>query len=289
LREVGDFTLRDDARDFLVTSEVVPTKVAARAIVKCFQRCFQMRRSSSNSKVNDWVEPLKSLQRSDERDAVVERIIAEYPERVITPDEKLLRLRKRPTNPSAPEEYDSPPTGVRGAGRFESDDFQVLYASQDLEVCIHECRVTVEDELYLATLKPRNAIQCLDLTTVLKEDATEFESLDMAVHMLFLAGAHSYPIWQAIARGALKAGFDGVVYPSDFSLVRTGAPPFETVYGLSVRRFDSYRETARALSIPNLAVFGQPVTAGVLAVECVNKLVLRRVAYDVHFGPVGVT
>jgi hypothetical protein len=123
------------------------------------------------------VEPLKSLQRSDERDAVVERIIAEYPERVITPDEKLLRLRKRPTNPSAPEEYDSPPTGVRGAGRFESDDFQVLYASQDLEVCIHECRVTVEDELYLATLKPRNAIQCLDLTAVLKEDATEFESL----------------------------------------------------------------------------------------------------------------
>jgi len=59
-----------------------------------------------------------------------------------------------------------------------------------------------------------------------------------------------------IAIAAKGSGFDGLIYPSYFSLVRTGARPFDTAYGLSVRRFPSYREHARALSIPNVALFG---------------------------------
>ena len=70
-----------------------------------------------------------------------------------------------------------------------------MYGSQDLPVCVHECRVTAEDELYVATLSPTRDLKLLDLSVLLREeDGTEFDSLDMAVHMLFLAGKHSYEI-----------------------------------------------------------------------------------------------
>jgi hypothetical protein len=235
------------------------------------------------------VEPLKALQDKATRDDVINRILAEYPERVISVDERLVRLRKRPQDPSAANEYDSPPSGCRGGGRLDSEDFPVLYASQDIEVCVHECRVTVEDDLYMGTLAPTRPLRCLDLTAVLEEDGcTEFESLDMAVHMLFLAQPDSYSICRAIAVAAKNAGFAGLIYPSYFSLVRTGARPFDTAYGLSVRRFPSYREHARALSIPNVALFGEPIREGFVRVDGVNRVLLRRVAYDVHFGPVGL-
>lgn len=236
------------------------------------------------------VEPLKDLLDAAKRPAVIKRVLAEYPERVLSVDERVVRLRKRPKDPSAPEEYDSPPPGFRGGGRLDSEDFPVLYASQDVEVCVHECRVTVEDDLYMATLAPIRPLRCLDLTEVLLEEhVTEFESLDLAVHMLFLAQPHSYEICRAIAIAAKDAGFDGVIYPSYFSLVRTGARPFDTAYGISVRRFPTYRQTARALSIPNVALFGQPVRDGLVRTDGINRLVLRRVVYDVHFGPVGLT
>lgn len=233
------------------------------------------------------VEPLKALLNADTRDEIVTRILREYPERTIPTTERLLRLRKNPADPTAPEEYDTPPAGRRGGGRLGAEDFPVLYASQDIEVCVHECRVTVEDDLYMATLAPREPIRCLDLTEVLEEEVTEFESLDMAVHMLFLAAPHSYAACRAVAAAAKAAGYKGVIYPSYFSLVRTGARPFDTAYGLSVRMFPSYRDHARRLSIPNVALFGSPVREELVDVDGINRLVMRRIFYDVHFGPAG--
>jgi len=64
-----------------------------------------------------------------------------------------------------------------------------LYGWPDLQVCVHECRAIAEDELFVATLAPTRTLTFLDLTEVLQEDGvTEFESLDLAIHMLFLAG-----------------------------------------------------------------------------------------------------
>lgn len=54
--------------------------------------------------------------------------------------------------------------------------------------------------------------------------------------MLFLARSHSYEISRAIALAAKETGFDGIIYPSFFSLIRTGGHPFETTYGMSLRR-----------------------------------------------------
>ncbi|MYN04401.1 RES domain-containing protein [Pseudoduganella sp. DS3] len=233
------------------------------------------------------VEPLKALQDSATRNQVIKRILAEYPVRVIEKNTKFYRLRISPQQPAAPSEYDSPPIHLAGKGRLDSAGFPVMYGSQDLDICIHECRASIDDDLYVATLKTQKELRLLDLTHVLEEDGSEFESLDMAVHMLFLARSHSYDISRAIALKAKNEGFDGVIYPSYFSLIRTGGYPFETAYGLSVRRFAPQREQyAEAYTIPNFALFGRPLEDGLVRAECINRLILTQIGYLGHFGPV---
>lgn len=232
------------------------------------------------------VEPLKALQDPTTRDSIVKRIITEFPTVTLSPQDTFFRLRVNPAVPSLPAEYDSPPLRAQGAGRLDSPTRHVLYASQDIEVCIHECRATVDDDLFLGTLKPTRDLTLLDLTTVLPEDTTEFESLDMAVQMLFFAGAHSYDICRAIADSVRHAGLHGIAYPSYFSFLRTGAMPFETAYGISIRRFPTAGPYARSQVIPNLALFGRPLVDGLVDVVCMNRLVLQSASYNIHFGPV---
>jgi hypothetical protein len=54
------------------------------------------------------VEPLKSLQQPEKHTAVVERIVSEYPNRLLPEGDLLYRLRRDPREPSSPAEYDSP-------------------------------------------------------------------------------------------------------------------------------------------------------------------------------------
>lgn len=233
------------------------------------------------------VEPLKDLQDAAKRAAVIDRIIREYPEHVLSEGSLFYRLRVKPSKPADPKEFDSPPIHLAGNGRLDSPGFPVMYGSQDLDVCIHECHVAVDDEIYVATLHPQRDLRLLDLTALLQETVTEFESLDMAVHMLFLAGSHSYEICREISLAAKAAGFDGVAYPSFFSLIRTGGHPFETTYGLSVRRFHPQAEDyAKAFTIRNFALFGRPLEELTVSVKCINRLVLTQVGYQGYFGPV---
>lgn len=235
------------------------------------------------------IEPLRALQRSRTRQSIVDRIVAEYPSRTIAPGEYFYRLRVNPTSPEQASQYDSPPPTHAGKGRLDSKGKPVLYGSPDLEVCIHECRVTVEDDVFVATLDPRRALRLLDLSVLLKEDegVTEFESLDLTVHMLFFAGRHSYKLTRTIADAARGAGFDGVVYPSYFSLLRLGQMPFQTTYGMSHRSIEQLQEHEQAKTIPNVALFGRPVESADVAVACIDRLVIGRVGYDYHFGPTG--
>lgn len=233
------------------------------------------------------VEPLKDLEDPVKRPQVIARILQEYPQKTLAKDSSFYRLRIAPRRPADPGEYDSPPTELAGRGRLDSVGFPVLYGSQDIDICIHECRASSEDEIFVATLKPERNMNLLDLTHVLEESVTEFESLDMAVHMLFLARAHSYEITRAIALAANAAGFDGVIYPSFFSLIRTGGHPFETAYGLSLRRFHPQAdEYGKTFTIPNFALFGRPLENLSVRVHCINRLVLTQIGYVGHFGPV---
>jgi hypothetical protein len=235
------------------------------------------------------VEPLKALRDEETRASVISRIVNEYPAATLTTEKMFYRLRRGPEKPEEFSEYDSPPLALAGSGRLDSNGFPVMYASQDLQVCIHECRVTAEDELFFATLAPTSDLKLLDLTELLlEENVTEFESLDMAVHMLFLAGKHSYGIAREIALACQLGGYDGLIYPSYFSLLRTGKMPFETSFGISHRKVPQLRDREKSKIVANLALFGRPIEQGRVSVRCVNKLILNRVVYGIHFGPVGV-
>lgn len=235
------------------------------------------------------VEPLKALERPKTRSSVIDRILAEYPTRRLKPSDHFYRIRVNPDRPSDFAQYDSPPPEHAGRGRLDVKGQPVLYGSTDLEVCIHECRVAAEDDTFVATLKARRELRLLDLSVLLREDqsVTEFESLDLAIHMLFLAGRHSYRVTREISEAARKAGFDGLAYPSYFSLLRIGQMPFQTVYGISQRRIQQLQEHEESKTIPNLALFGRPVASGEVEVICVDRIVISRVGYEYHFGPTG--
>ncbi len=232
------------------------------------------------------VEPLKSLQNENERNEIVEKILTTYPIRELTDKEYFYRVRVNPKISHNFSEYDTAPDEFLGKNRFDDIGFPVLYGSPDLELCLHECRTTVEDNLFVAKLVPTHKLKVLDLSTLLdEENITEFESIDIAIHFLFLAGKHSYNICRQIALKAKEKGFDGIIYPSYFSYIRTGAFPFETIYGISIRRIPQLKDYAQSQSIPNLALFGRPVNEKKVTVDCINKIVINRVGYDITFGP----
>jgi hypothetical protein len=236
------------------------------------------------------VGPLKALKENHSKTAIIQRIIDEYPSVELGLDSLFYRIRKNPKAPNDKIQYDAPPEEFLGRGRLDSMDFPVMYGSPSLEVCLHECRVTAEDEIYFASLVPTRTLKLLDLSYLLPDDhVTSFESLDMSVYMLFLAGEHSYPISREIAKAALTAGFDGLIYSSYFSLLFTGSMPFETIWGISNRCFPQMREYEQAKSIPNYALFGRPIAEQKVSVHCINKLILTHVNYGFHFGPSSIS
>ncbi|UBZ13492.1 RES family NAD+ phosphorylase [Flagellimonas marinaquae] len=229
------------------------------------------------------IEPLKMLQNKKTRKLVFDNIIVQYPTVFLDNNHLFYRIRTNPQNPINENEYDSTP--YPGSGRLDSENNQVLYGSQDLEVCIHECRVSVEDDIYVATLIPKRSLKILDLTELLEEDCTEFESLDLAVQMLFLASKPSYSISKALSLYIREKGFDGIIYPSFFSLVRTGRVPFPTIYGISIRKIPEYIDLEKSTKIGNLAIFGCPIKDKKIQVKNINKLGLNQIKYDYQFGP----
>jgi hypothetical protein len=232
------------------------------------------------------VEPLKALQNDDERNQVIEKIIGAFPIIELTDKQYFYRLRVNPKSFHDFDEYDTAPDEHLGKNRFDEVGFPVLYGSPDLELCIHECRTTVEDNLFVAKLVPAKKLKVLDFSALLDEEgATEFDSVDMAIHFLFLAGKHSYNICRQIALKAKEKGLDGIIYPSYFSYIRTGAFPFETIYGMSIRRLPQLKNYAQSQSVPNVALFGRPVKEKKVTVDCINKVVINRVSYDITFGP----
>ena len=234
------------------------------------------------------IEPLAALKETSTREIIVQRILQEYPDTVLPENEPFYRLRTDLARPQDAAQFDTRPAGITSYGRLDSDCLPVLYASKDLQICIHECRVTAEDDTYVATLVASEDLKLLDLTGLLDEPGcSEFESLDLTVHMLFLAGEHSYDICRAIAVAASKAGYDGLVYPSYYSLIKSGHIPFETTYGISHRRIPKFAAREKSKISHNLALFGRPVEQRIVHIQCINRLILRKVRYDYHLGPVG--
>jgi len=231
-------------------------------------------------------EPLNALQDENQIDSIIEKIIDTYPKVTYDKNTKFYRLRKNPSSPEQASQYDTPPIS-NGEGRLDTSALPVMYASFDLEVCIHECRATAEDDLYMATLIPNKPLKLIDFAIVLdEEDVTEFESIDLAVFMLFMAKNISYPILRKLSKAVVNKGYDGIIYPSYFSMLHSGADPFETTYGLSNRRIEFFREREQSKVHKNLAIFGHPIKEKKITIKRINKLFIRQVKYEVEFGPV---
>jgi len=209
------------------------------------------------------IEPLSELRDPASRSRAASALVSKFPRRLFATDSSFYRLRRGITEGRHSEnlQYDAPPGGLGGDGRLDAPDFPVLYGSQDLEICVHECRITVTDECYLATLRADRDLHLLDLCANIDDDGkTPFESLYLAVQFIFAAEKHSYDITRAIAVAAKNAGLHGVIYPSYFSRLREER-------------------------IPNLALFGHPLADGIVSVDCINRLTLETARYTVQLGP----
>ena len=91
-----------------------------------------------------------------------------------------------------------------------------------------------------------------------------------------------------IAIRAYDNGYDGIIYPSYFSLLQTGAIPFETVLGMSTRTIAKLTQREKAKTIRNLGLFGRPIENNNVDVLSINRIILRKVIHQYHFGPVVV-
>jgi hypothetical protein len=209
------------------------------------------------------IEPLKALQSIESRESAAEDIVRRFPKREFTKGGIFYRLRKNIELGKACDaaQYDAPPASHNTKGRLNDSDLPILYGSQDIEICVHECRVTKADECYLATLRNARTLKLLDLCAEIESDGpTPFESLYFAVQFVFAAEEHSYDLARAIAKAARRADLDGVAYPSYFS---------------------SLRES----KIPNLGLFGHPIANGTVEFCCSDRLHLKAARYVLGFGP----
>lgn len=229
------------------------------------------------------IEPLKELVKNNK--PTYFEIIEKYPTIILNENDTIYRVRKNPKESNDINEYDSPPKNLSGNGRLDSKELPILYASNDIELCIHECRVASEDDLYFAKLKPLKELKLLNLSTLIEEDSSEFESLDLAIHFIFLAKEHSYNICRNIAKTAYKLKYDGIIYPSYFSYLKNGQRPFETVYGISIRKIPQLKDYSNSQIISNIALFGRPIEDKKVGVECINKIIINRIKYDITYGP----
>lgn len=158
-----------------------------------------------------------------------------------------------------PLTFDSPHWKYQKKGRFSIPRVSVLYLSTGIESTIHEGRVTIEDELSLASFSVEQPLNILDLTTTHYASSDPFEDLSRSLSYLFSAGEKSYSITQAIAQVVYKQGFDGILY-------------------------DSYFKQISSLNDKNLALFGHPIKDGKVRVISIDRLLLNKVEFSYSLG-----
>ncbi len=204
----------------------------------------------------------------EERRAAARDFVAAAPRVELTAGTRVFRVRKNPK----PDEtittataFDPPPQHInRSPGRWDDGRTAVLYASNDIELCLHECRVLIAGEIVVASLCVARPLNLLDLTAEIPlTGPTPFE--DPNIFARFLSLSRHEP-WldhaRAVARAAEAAGLDGIRYTS--------------YYAQGKHHSDAL----------NVALFGRVLEAGDLAIQAVNRLRLTDARYQFSFGPV---
>ena len=202
------------------------------------------------------------------RAAALAAFVASVPRITLPAGTILYRIRRNPE----PDEtivtaaaFDPPPETVsRSQGRWDDGGTPILYASDDIELCLHECRVALADEIVVATLRCERELTLLDLAARIPNDArTPFEDPNIFAHFLSISReAQWLDRSRSVAVAARSAGLGGIRYAS------------------------YYAQAKREQAALNVALFGKPLADGELALQSVNRIRLSDARYGYDFGPV---
>lgn len=211
--------------------------------------------------ITEWMSRFTSRNRRT-RERAVREAVSRCKTRVISSNSHFFRIRTNMNESISSKDFDAPVKQVLHKGRFNLIDNVVFYASFEVETCLHECRVSMEDELFIATLRPCRPLRLVDLSSVsnLETEPTAFERLELAINQIFSAGKHSYHITRSFSKVIKELGYDGIIYTSYFNRVRK--KPYK-----------------------NLALFGRVVQDKTVQIVSIDRLLLDRVTYKYSFGP----
>lgn len=160
--------------------------------------------------------------------------------------------------------FDPPPIGIkREPGRWDDLDRPVLYVADDIELCLHECRATISDEIVVATVEVIRPLKILDLSASIEFlSGTPFEDPNIFITVMCLSRGSWLDYCRCISRIAESIGFDGIRYVSYYSRAK---------------------HDRKSL---NLALFGRPLENGLMKIQSVNRVRIDDMAYKFKFGPV---
>jgi hypothetical protein len=208
-----------------------------------------------------------------QKEFVRREIVPKLREKKLSLSTEMHRIRLNLTEAERFDErqFDAPPDGRRrGFTRFDHPKLPILYASPNLQVCIHECRVTLADEIFMATLSPTRALRLIDLTGNFEQpaDIDPFDDLEWFFRGLMYSSRPSvYRYCRRIAQEIRReTGADGFAYNSYFTNI-AGDVDGPTI---------------------NYALFGHPIAEGKLFVDSINVVKLESIRYGFHLGPVFV-
>jgi hypothetical protein len=203
----------------------------------------------------------------DRRRVAAEALVQHAAKAVIPAATHLYRIRlnvKADEGIADAETFDPPPPNVvREQGRWDEPSSPVLYVADDLELCLHECRVTISDEIVAASLTTTRDIQVLDLTADMPlQGGTSFDDPNVFIGVMCRSRGYWLDYCREIARATRAAGYDGIRYKSYYSQAKGDR------------------------SAVNLALFGRPISDGWLRIESVNRISITDMRYRFEFGPV---
>ena len=202
------------------------------------------------------------------RAAALKFFISRAPRTILTPGTTLFRIRRNPEPDErivTPQAFDPPPASVLSThGRWDDGSAPVLYASDDIELCLHECRVTLSDEIVVGTLRCEREMVLLDLSAEIPHSATTpFEDPNIFATFLSLSRSEDFlDHARSVATAARQAGLAGIRYTS------------------------YYAQAKHSTSALNVALFGRPLQMGAFSLQSVNRVRIDDAQYQYAFGPV---
>ncbi|MCH7964648.1 MAG: RES family NAD+ phosphorylase [Bacteroidetes bacterium] len=199
----------------------------------------------------------------EEKEKALNDILEASNEIILPIGTKLYRLRINANDLLNNTTFDTPRKDLKTSySRFDTPDIDIFYSSPDLETCLHETRVTIADEIILATFKTKKELKILNIADSFteKEGITEFEMISILMYKLCTTNEEEYEKCRFISEFIKKNEFEGF-------------------------KFLSYYTNVKDEELYNIAIFGFPLKEDKIELQSINRIKLRRVDYTFSFGP----